>query len=207
MIDLNVGTQQIKEFVENKTGNIITSQDVHNLRTKVKKEKNNGRSEGEMLVDTVKQIMLDNPGTNVEVSLDETTGDLKFLYIQTSSMAAYAEKYNDIMFVDGTYKLNIEGYPLYPFLVEDATSKGRAFAFVYVKNDTCEILGETFQAVKKHNPQTDNIKIIMVDKDFNEINILTNLWPTATILLCTFHVIKYFHKKVSEENIPSNKKE
>ena len=33
---------------------------------------------------------------------------------------------------------------------------------------------------------------------------IASLW---VIILCTFHVIKYFHKKVSEENIPSNKKE
>ena len=43
----------------------------------------------------------------------------------------------------------------------------------------------------------DKNKVIFVDKDLQNIDILRKLFPKAKILLCTFHVIKYLHSKIA----------
>ena len=45
---------------------------------------------------------------------------------------------------------------------------------------------------------TSRIKIVMVDKDLSIINVLKCKLPNAKILLCKFHVMKYFKKKISD---------
>ena len=52
----------------------------------------------------------------------------------------------------------------------------------------------------------DRTKVIIIDKDFTEMKILENLFPKASVLLCTFHVIKYLKQKVSGELIPVSQK-
>ena len=59
LIKLNIGTQQVREFVESKTGKVCTAQDVHNLRAKLRKQADGGRTQGEMLVDNVEKILKD----------------------------------------------------------------------------------------------------------------------------------------------------
>ncbi len=51
------------------------------------------------------------------------------------------------------------------------------------------------------------MKIVFVDKDFTEIEALKNVFGSnAEVLLCIFHVIKVFKKKVSELVLPVEEK-
>lgn len=47
----------------------------------------------------------------------------------------------------------------------------------------------------------------MLHKDFNEISIIKENFQNIKILLCTFHVLKYFKKKVSELEITRGNKQ
>ena len=53
---------------------------------------------------------------------------------------------------------------------------------------------------------TSKTKIVMVDKDLTEISVLKSKLPSATILLCKFHVMKYFKKKISDLNCLKDEK-
>ena len=46
----------------------------------------------------------------------------------------------------------------------------------------------------------------MVDKDLTEISVLKSKLPRAIILLCKFHVMKYFKKKISDLNCLKDEK-
>ncbi|ELT89899.1 hypothetical protein CAPTEDRAFT_200595 [Capitella teleta] len=47
---------------------------------------------------------------------------------------------------------------------------------------------------------------VMLDKDESEIAAIKQQMPRATILLCTFHVIKNFKTKINELVIPADQK-
>ena len=196
LIDLKIGTNQTKKYVAKETGVLCKSQDVHNIRSKLRQETLGGRSQAQYLVDTVEKLVKSNPDMVLELSLDEETNELQYLYIQTVQMKLDAAKYHDVLFVDGTYKVNMEGYPLYPFLVQDGNGKGRPVAFAFVRNETYETLSAAFTCFKKRNPCISNTKIIFVDKDFTEIKLVKELWPQSLYLLCTWHVLKYLRKQV-----------
>jgi hypothetical protein len=50
---------------------------------------------------------------------------------------------------------------------------------------------------KTRNPKWSEIRAFMIDKDFKERKLLRTHFPNARILLCHYHVIKYFAKKVN----------
>ena len=56
------------------------------------------------------------------------------------------------------------------------------------------------------NEDTSKTCTVILDKDQNEIDAIRNALPAASVLLCRFHVIKYFNKKVSELVLPVDEK-
>ncbi|EGZ30231.1 hypothetical protein PHYSODRAFT_295077 [Phytophthora sojae] len=45
---------------------------------------------------------------------------------------------------------------------------------------------------KKNNEEWERVQVIMVDKDLTEIKVLEDEFPRARVLICHFHVLKYF---------------
>ena len=46
------------------------------------------------------------------------------------------------------------------------------------------------------------MKVVVVDKDMKEDNVLHAQLPDATVLLCHWHVIKYWKKKIRDKDFP-----
>ena len=78
-------------------------------------------------------------------------------------------------------------------------------AYCYVKSETKENMQKVLETFCEYNDVSD-VRIIMVDKDLNEINAIKQFIPGATVLLCKFHVMKYFKKKVSDLDIKQDEK-
>ncbi|OWY94429.1 hypothetical protein PHMEG_00035844 [Phytophthora megakarya] len=49
-----------------------------------------------------------------------------------------------------------------------------------------------------HPTRIDRLRVIVVDKDLNEIKVLESNFPKARVLVCHFHVIKYLKEKRSK---------
>ena len=79
------------------------------------------------MVERLQSIAKENPDMSVHVDLDENN-DLTVLMIQSNYTRELYDQYPEIIFVDGTYKLNVEGFPLYPIMCEDDNGKGRQIA-------------------------------------------------------------------------------
>ena len=107
------------------------------------------------------------------------------------------QKYPEILFMDTTYNVNIEGYPLFAIMAEDGDGRGKPVAYCFVSSETKENLEKVLEYFCNFN-DTSRTKIIMVDKDLWTINALKCKLPNAKILLCKFHLMKYFKKKVSD---------
>jgi len=48
-----------------------------------------------------------------------------------------------------------------------------------------------FQSFKESHESWRNVKVYFTDKDFSELQILNDEFPTATSLLCVFHVLRF----------------
>ena len=99
--------------------------------------------------------------------------------------------------MDTTYNVNIEGYPLFAIMAEDGDGRGKPVAYCFLRSETKDNLEKVLNYFCNFN-DTSRTKIVMVDKDLSVINVLKSKLPDANILLCKFHVMKYFKKKISE---------
>lgn len=121
-------------------------------------------------------------------------------------MSELFNKFPEIVLVDGTYNVNKAGMPLYSFMVEDGFGHGRVAFYGAISEETAEVLETVVQVFKEANPASDQIQVIVIDKDLTEHKVLSEAFPQAKILLCQFHVIKYFNK-VSDCDIPKSDRE
>ena len=53
------------------------------------------------------------------IKLDDESANVELVYIQTKEMKDNFIKYQEILFMDTTYNVNIEGYPFFAILTED----------------------------------------------------------------------------------------
>ncbi|MFO0001750.1 MAG: transposase, partial [bacterium] len=92
--------------------------------------------------------------------------------------------------MDSTYKVNIENYVLYVFLCQDSNLNGIPVACCYMRNETNTNMRFMYESFSERY-ETDKVEMIMVDKDLQNIDLIPESFPSAKILICTFHVIKY----------------
>ncbi|XP_065676140.1 uncharacterized protein LOC136092259 [Hydra vulgaris] len=115
------------------------------------------------------------------------------------------KRYGEVVFVDSTYKVNIERFLLLVFLVEGGLGFGVPVLFAFVQHET---IGIFKWVVEWFCTQNDNIitKVIIMDKDIGLINVLSSTFLHSSVLLCRFHVIKYIKKVVIQLSVPPSTK-
>ena len=106
--------------------------------------------------------------TLVEVD-DSKNEDL--VYIQTGEMREQCIKYPEFFFVDTTYNVNVEAYPLLTMMVEDGDGRGKPVAYCFQRSETKVNLEKILDYFCRTN-DTSKTKIVMVDKDITEISVL-----------------------------------
>jgi hypothetical protein len=65
-----------------------------------------------------------------------------------------------------------------------------------MKRENMDNMEDAIEAFIKANPKSREIRAFVVDKDIKERKLLQQFFPHARILLCQYHVIKLFAKKV-----------
>ena len=178
--------------MKEKTGKSIQTKDINNIKLQAVKEKDGGLSKGDILGNMLKELTVKRQETTL-VEVDDSK-NVDLVYIQTGEMREQYNKYPEILFVDTTYNVNIEAYPLLTMMVEDGDGRGKPVAYCFQRSETKVNLEKILDYFCRTN-DTSKTKIVMVDKDLTEISVLKSKLPSATILLCKFHVMKYFKKK------------
>ena len=82
-ISLGVTTHKLKQFVQEKMGKKIDSQDIHNIKHKMKVENGANRPEGDLLLDKLKEISEKHSDMCLHVDVDETN-HLSILLLQSN---------------------------------------------------------------------------------------------------------------------------
>ena len=124
----------------------------------------------------------------IETSVD---GDgILQLFVQLEFQQEWFHLYGQLIHIDGTFKVNCENYLLYVIMAQNSNGKGRPVAYCWMKSETKENL-EFLYRLLKLTPHIPEIKIILVDKDLTNLEVLRAAFSDSKILLCSFHVIKW----------------
>jgi zinc finger SWIM domain-containing protein 3 len=92
--------------------------------------------------------------------------------------------------------------PLYIALVVDGMNNSVPVAFCLVANETKEIVDYFIKCFVEHNTGASSVQSFMTDKDFTEIEVLSQYFPSASHELCLFHVLKNFKTLVQNSDVP-----
>ncbi|GFO09051.1 Zinc finger swim domain-containing protein 3 [Plakobranchus ocellatus] len=116
-----------------------------------------------------------------------------------SSSRTGSRKYPEVIYMNGTYKNNKSGFPLYQVMVEDGCGRGRAVLYAFVRQETADILKTMFAIFVDFMVDANkNISFAMTDKDPNEINAIKDNLPHVSTMLCAFHVHKALRAKIQK---------
>lgn len=200
VIRMNPGNKQLKSFLQSKFNKVVTLQDIRNLKHKVKSS--GGLTDSEELYEVVKDM--EGKG-KIEVLIDDD-GVIQMISFATKEMLSLYGQFPELILMDGTYKVNKYNYPLYIILIQDNLGRGRAVFYAFVRSETGDMMRAILSSFKNMCQDTSKTCTVMLDKDQNEIDAIRNALPAASVLLCHFHVLKYFKKKVSELLLPVDEK-
>ena len=150
-------------------GKVIQSKDVSNIRQTHQNEKEGGRTKGQIVAGVLSGLVVNKEATTF-IDTDDTN-DVKLIYMQTDEMKEHFRKYPDILFMDTTYNINMEGYPLFTIMAEDGDGKGKPVAYCFLKNVSKENRENTLSYFCDINDVAD-VRIVMIDKGMDELNVI-----------------------------------
>ena len=91
-------------------------------------------------------------------------------------------------------------------MVTDEFGKGRIVQHSAIEINSEWHMTKALEFFKQVNPRWKDVQVVVVDKDMKEVNVVKTLFPRAQILLCHFHVVAYWSKKLRKKEFPQMKK-
>ncbi|CAF0988460.1 unnamed protein product [Brachionus calyciflorus] len=153
--------------------------DIHcNIKTRLEPKKEIDRLQN-LINDRIKLDNQDNFifGENMEESI------IYMIFYQSQKMKDTYNKYSEIVYIDGTYSLNRNNYPVYMFIIRDSNGNSQIVAFAIIAYDRLQCISTIFECFVKKN-DISSTKAIMIDKDLTEWQFLKQHFQSAAIYLC-----------------------
>merc|ERR1711923_602032 len=95
-----------------------------------------------------------------------------------------------MIFIDGTYKVNKAGFPLYQVMIEDSEGRARPVFYAVVRRETEEFITLVLRTFEQMVSDIAQTSVVMSDKCDSEAAAISDVFPEAQHLLCYFHVKK-----------------
>lgn len=81
-------------------------------------------------------------------------------------------------------------------VVEDANEHGQLGALIVTKGETVISVQTMLERVKANNSALEKTQVVVIDKDFAQVQAIKLVMPHAQIQLCVFHVLKAVRKEI-----------
>ena len=194
----------IAQYMSQKTGKWLTRTDMWNIRnkflTKDKTKDENRYPLKDFDREMNNRLAIDQENFFRLVYDQETSSTLLMVYYQNNEMKKLYAEYGVIFFIDGTYSLNDNNYPVYLITVRDCNGNSQVVAFALVAYERQLVLDKFMELFSKMNTVTKT-KTIMIDKDLTEYNVLSKYIPNADIFFCKFHCVQTFNRKIKNKEL------
>ena len=183
---LNMKPSQIKNIMGYKFHKgFISSKQVRNYQQKLK-EPSKEKEEFERCLEQI-----ESEGGKVDIMLEEN-GKVRAISIMTVDMKKACLGINPTVFqCDTTFKFDTSNYKMSAFLyLNPVSNRGEIAQISFLADEGAEVYKFMFSSFKKTFGKDPSI--VLIDKDFNELKIVKEVFPTSTPLLCKFHVLKWW---------------
>jgi hypothetical protein len=194
-----------------RTGKKTTLKDIHNLISRIKRDKRGGATAEERTESVLRELCENKDAAACIYTDSERVAQT--LTFQTPQMRRLFAAFPEVVMIDSTHATNSRRYKLFSFLVQDLDGKVRNvhavcrrlyvhLTFQYAQHalmtsESKSNMIDTVRSFKINNPAWRSIRVIVTDKDFTERAVLSAAFPDARMLLCQFHVVRYLTKQVN----------
>ncbi len=213
MIDLKVPTHKVQEEILKNTGKIPSGNNLIRYRQTLQ-EKRGKLTDMQELIKLLEQLQKNDSQATVQIAYAESEKQIfcesgkkivKVVFFQTGKMKELFSKHGKILCVDGTYNLCNNQYVLVPFHVIDNHFRTRVCGFSLLSNETEEVMRTALEMFKNANESmVQNLRYLIVDKDFVEISSAGNVFPGAKSIICQWHALKRVEAIIHKVSLPSN---
>lgn len=102
--------------------------------------------------------------------------------------------------MDWTHNTNNLGFYLGALMATTATGMGVPVMEFLCLSQEMSMMRTVLEHFIEHNDGVrDKVRSFVIDKDYKEWRVLQELFPGATIVLCQFHVIKWFKRVITKK--------
>ncbi|KAK3922085.1 Protein FAR1-RELATED SEQUENCE 7 [Frankliniella fusca] len=159
-----------------------------------------------MLRDKLEEIRQRDPDASLHIETDSVTGEVLFIFIQTSDMRENLKKFPEVLLMDTTYMINENRMPVSVIDVMDGEGEGLVVGYAFLSNESQDTLCSMLSYFVKVSGESifDRTECCVVDKDFSEIAAIKEVLPNVAVHICSVHTEKNFKKLAKGQ---PNKKE
>ncbi|ETP17548.1 hypothetical protein F441_08061 [Phytophthora nicotianae CJ01A1] len=179
MVSVGGAPKKITQFLSDSLERMVTPQQARNIIQRVL-GKSSVEHKPKHLLDAVAE-----QGSSVlllQDQLDVTTA----IFIQTAVQKRIFREWGDCLLMDWTHSTNNLGYRLGSFLVTCPTGRGITILDFVSLNQKAITMEHILGFFKAKNNGWEQIKSVVIDKDFAEWRALDHCFPQAKVLLCQF---------------------
>lgn len=192
LMELNVQPSLIVEKLRQETGKAIIAKDIHNLKCATR-----GQDEAGQLIKELRKCEEDY-GAKVILITDENK-ELQILFLQTPHMQQAFKSFPEVVLLDATYCTNKLRMPLFVLVVQDGSGLSHVVAYAFVSSEQQHVVTRLLQTFVQENPAAEDTKVVVVDKDFTEVNAVKAAFPGSPVVqLCEFHVKRAFQTAAAQ---------
>ncbi|ETI35014.1 hypothetical protein F443_18594 [Phytophthora nicotianae P1569] len=131
---------------------------------------------------------------NVSTVSETPCGETRVLSLVSKHMRRVYSRFSELLLVDCSHKTNRfrYNYQLLTFMTMHKFGEGTVVQQSLIEANGDWHMERAVEHFKRSHPTRIHLlRVIVVDKDLNEIRVLESKFPEARILICHFHVIKY----------------
>ena len=128
--------------------------------------------------------------------LANESGIVNGIFFQDEMMRKMFEKFPEVLLIDATYKLTELRLPLFVLMSVDGNGEGEIISLWVVSGEFRETSREMMKVFKRGNDNWTSILCVMSDKYVVERDVIREEIPNVPLLICLFHVLRTFKRKV-----------
>eukprot|EP00644_Phytophthora_capsici_P004071 jgi/Phyca11/108235/e_gw1.15.235.1 len=111
-------------------------------------------------------------------------------------MRAMYDNFPEVIQMDCTHKTNKYNYQLLSLVAMDQFGHGQPVQYPMLETTSDWHMAKCLDHFKRANEHWRLMRIVIVDKDLREVDVIRRKLPEARVLFCHFHVIKWLHEVV-----------
>eukprot|EP00644_Phytophthora_capsici_P019239 jgi/Phyca11/132972/e_gw1.283.2.1 len=115
-------------------------------------------------------------------------------------MRAMVESFPKVLQMDCTHKTNKYNYQLLSMVAMDQYGCGQPVQYSLLETNADWHMAKCLDHFKRANDNWRLVRIVIVDKDMREVEVIRQKLPEARVLLCHFHVIKWLHETIRKSS-------